>query len=137
MLLTSKNLNHLFLDDKSYPIEVFADIIEKDNKNSTILNYGILDSGIHNLLGTTPQNKYFIKLNVDEDKYPKLVNSQNNILKNKKVDYIIYTAPTQLLYLKSIKTTINEVEKNYKLVKSMDQITEGILKRYYLYKKKD
>lgn len=137
MLLTSKNLNHLFLDDKSYPIEVFADTIKKDNKNSTVLNYGILDSGIHNLLGTTPQNKYFIKLNVDEDKYPKLMNSQNNILKNKKVDYIIYTAPTQLLYLKSIKTTINEVEKNYKLVKSMDQITEGILKRYYLYKKKD
>ena len=137
ILLTSKNLNHLFLDDKSYPIEVFANIISKENKNSTVLNYGILDSGIHTLLGTIPKNKYFINLNVDEERYPKLSNSQDNILKNKKVDYVIYMAPTQLIEMQAFKNTLERIGKNYELVKEMDQVVEGVLKRYYLYKKKD
>lgn len=137
MLLTSKNLNHLFLNEKSHPIAVFADIIKKDNKNASVINYGYLDSGIHNLLGTVPNNKYYMNLNVDRNRYPEMMETQDKLIKNKKVDYVVLNMSFDDANNKHNKTLRKKLKENYNLVKEMDQIIENKYRKYYLYKKKD
>lgn len=137
LLLTSKNLNHLFLNEKSHPIAVFADIIKKDDKNASVINYGFLDSGIHNLLGTVPNTKYYMNLNVDRNKYPKMMNTQDRLIKNKKVDYVLLNISFNDINNKHNKTLRKNLKENYKLVKEIDQIVENGFRKYYLYKKKD
>ncbi len=135
-LFQSPNCKHLFLTKDSYPPSVFAKIIQEDNPNATVLNYGCLDSGIHNLLGTVPTNRYFMKLNVSDIKYPELMDSQDEIVENKKVDYLIIINFPNYNSAILTKRLQEKAKKNYDLVKSMSQLSEGIYKDYYLYKKK-
>lgn len=66
----------------------FAKIINKV-ENPTILNYGHLDGGFYTMAGVLPINKYFQKQNVPDEIFPDIINQQNEIIKNREVDFII------------------------------------------------
>ena len=75
---------------KDYGIyEIIKEINNSNDK--TVLNYGKLDNGIYNLSNTIPNIKYFFKLNVDDTKYPKIIQEQQKYITNKKTNYILLT----------------------------------------------
>lgn len=58
-------------------------------ENSTILNYGCLDGGFYTVTGKLPVTKYFCKLNIPYKAYPEMVDTQNSIIRNAAVDFVI------------------------------------------------
>lgn len=92
-LFSYKGANYkemLNTDIKDYGI---YEIIKEINKakDKTMLNYQVLDNGIYNLTNTIPTVKYFFKLNVTEERYPKLMNSQRNYVKTQKTNFVVLT----------------------------------------------
>lgn len=66
----------------------FAKIINK-KKDSTILNYGFLDGGFYTTTEKLPMNRFFQKQNIKNEVYPYNMVEQNNIVKNRQVDFVI------------------------------------------------
>ena len=80
---------------KDLPQYQFAEIINQ-KKDATILNYGFLDSGFYTVTGIVPNTKYFEKLNFNYDKFPEIVDSLNNYIEKKQVDFVVFIkTPTQ------------------------------------------
>ena len=64
----------------------FKEIIDKDDKNATILNYGFLDGGFYTVCNTFPNCKAFCGLNIPLDELKDL---QKHFVDNGLCDYII------------------------------------------------
>ena len=67
----------------------FAKIIE-ENPSSNILNYGVIDMGLHTLTDTYPECKYFFKPNIALDE---VMETQNQWVAEGKADYIVSSLP--------------------------------------------
>lgn len=100
---------------KDYEIYKIVKVINKSNDKTT-LNYQALDNGIYNLTHTTPNIKYFFKLNVDDNKYPKIIQTQKKYIQNKKINFILLTNVQD-------DDQVYKIMKNkYKLVKEVTNI---------------
>ena len=111
-------------------------IVEEINKaeDKSMLNYQTLDNGIYNLTNTIPNVKYFFRLNVTEERYPKLMNSQRNYVKNKKTNFVLLTNAG------ADDTIYDILEGKYKLVKKATNIHQNPnntqdIREFELYKK--
>ena len=72
-------------DKSDMPQYKFAEIISKTD-NATLLNYGFLDGGFYTATGIVPNCKFFCNLNIKLDE---IMETQNEFIKNGKVDFIV------------------------------------------------
>lgn len=110
----------------------FGAIIER-KKNASLLNYGFLDGGFYTVTGILPNIRYFQKQNVPYDVFPDIIDSQNEVIKNKKVDFVVTRIKGSK---KKPKWMTPYLEKNYKVVLSMRQKYENRKFIYVLWQKK-
>lgn len=82
-------------DEESFPKEfdrpayfVIADIINQ-KENPTMLNYGALDQGVYRKAHVLPINFYFQKQNISNANLPQMMDEQNDIVNNKRVNFVL------------------------------------------------
>lgn len=109
----------------------FAEIIKKE-KNPTLLNYKFLDGGFYLAADILPSNRYFQKLNIPDNVYPDNIQDQNQVLKEKRVEFVVtrtkidrYASSDYSKYLK----------RNYHEVSRMNATYEEHRYRYTLWQK--
>lgn len=66
----------------------FAEII-RETERPTLLNYGFLDTGFYFAADVLPVNRYFCRLNIPEERLPEMNAQQNQIIREKGVDYVV------------------------------------------------
>ena len=110
----------------------FSEITNK-KKKSTLLNYGFLDGGFYTVTGIIPSTRYFQKQNVSYKVFPDIIDSQNKIIKNKEVDFVVTRIP---VFKDKPKWMTPYLDSNYKVVYSMNQYYEERLYCYTLWQKK-
>ena len=77
------------ITDKSEIVQYrFAEIINKE-KNPTILQYRSIDEGFYTASGIMPINKFFEQVNIDSTNLPDSYLEQDDIIRNKKVMFVI------------------------------------------------
>ena len=105
----------------------FAEIINKV-PNATLLNYGSLDMGFYLAANIVPNVRYFMMLNVDNDRYSENQFAQDSYIKEKKTDFVVL--------VESESADMSLLEKDYQLVAIHFQTNGGTLDKYLLYQKK-
>lgn len=129
-LSSSPNIPDMRLTKEDFAQYRFAQIIH-EKENATLLNYDFLDGGFYTVADIIPSTKYFMRQNVSYESYPKIFDSQNEIIQNKRVDFVVTRS------YPGYSTSWALLERNYELVLDQEQIIEGGLYHYYLYEKKD
>lgn len=66
----------------------FASIINQTS-NASMLNYGSLDGGFYLAANSVPKSKFFCKLNLLYESFPQMMDKQNQLIKDRKVDYVV------------------------------------------------
>lgn len=66
----------------------FAQII-RQTPGATLLNYGFLDAGFYMSADVLPVNRFFCRLNLPDDRFPIMMEEQNEIVARAKVDYVV------------------------------------------------
>ena len=130
----SKCLNLYYLNlNKDYFAQYTFNKIIKKNEKSTILNYDNLDGGFYTVSNVLPNTKYFMRQNISYERYPKILDEQNRLIKKKLIDFVIIRE-----YYGNIgyHSTIPYLNQNYYIVKEQTQLYEGMEFTYLLYKKK-
>lgn len=126
------NLNYLNLEKNYFAQYTFNEIINKET-NPTILNYDNLDGGFYTVSDILPTTKYFMRQNISYDRYPIILDEQNKIIKEKKVQFVIIRE-----YYGNINyhETIPYLNDNYILIDEKEQLYEGMSFKYFLYERK-
>lgn len=122
------NTKMIFLQKEDYAQYRFAEIINKSS-DKTILNYGFLDGGFYTVTGNKPEFYYFMKNNISYKKYPEMMNSQNEYIRQKKPHYVVTKNNLS-------SKTIKFIEKNYRLVDIYTQKYQTKKVTYLLYERK-
>lgn len=127
----------------------FANIINQ-YENPTLLHYRSIDEGFYTATNITPTTKYFEQINITYNDYPEIYNVQDEIIKNKKVKFVILRK-FDLTTTKKIKPNDKKeqikfnnmsrtiyLQKNYELIETYKPTT-GYYDTciYYLYKVKE
>lgn len=98
----------------------FAKIIQKDNKEFSILDFNELDHGWYNYLNCMPPTKHFNKMNLQQQReYKTYIDAQVDIVKKRKVKYII----CPISRYKKINRFNNLVFKNYRIL-AQENVTD-------------
>ena len=126
---TTQNLQYKNLSKNSYAQYTFKEIIDQ-SPNQTLLNYDNLDGGFYTTCGIVPNVKYFMRQNVAYDRYPQIIDGQNEVIKNKKVEFVVIREYFGNL---GYRNSIPYLNENYKIVDFKQQIYEGMDFYYYLY----
>ena len=126
----SNKLNDMNLSKDNFAQYTFLNKI----KDHTLLNYDNLDGGFYTTANIIPSTKYFMRQNVSYEKYPKIMDEQNKIIRYSEVDYIIIRE-----YFDNIDyhLYIPYLNDNYKIIETKTQIYEGMEFTYFLYERKD
>jgi len=106
----------------------FAKIINKV-PNATLLNYGSLDLGFYLAANIVPNVRYFMMLNVDNDRYSENKFAQESYIKEKKTDFVVFADSKNI--------DIGLLGKNYQLVAVHIQTAGGKVEKFLLYQKKE
>jgi len=106
----------------------FAKIINKV-PNATLLNYGFLDWGFYLAADILPNVRFFEMQNIDYKRNPINQIAQDSYIKEKKTDFVVL--------VESENINIGLLEKNYQLVAIHIQTSEGNVKKYLLYQKRE
>lgn len=132
VLYHSSNIQDMKLPKKYYAQYVFKEEIIS-SKNPTILNYDNLDGGFYTTCNIVPNEKYFMRQNVDYSRYPHIIDGQNKAIKDKKVEYVIIRE-----YYGNVGYRVNipYLMENYEEIERHEQKYEGMDFTYYLYKMK-
>jgi hypothetical protein len=102
----------------------FASIIKHSTQPHTLLNYNVLDAGVYQAANITPQNRFFFKANLPQDRFPAMMNQQNNIVKHEQVTFVV----TGYYAYQNPKTAIPTVLKqHYHEVAQQKQVTNGTM----------
>jgi hypothetical protein len=128
-LLDNGNISMLSVQKNSLFQYQFASIIDQ-TKNPTLLNYGYLDMGLYTLAGITPNVKFFQKLNIPYSRFPSNMNSQNQYIKEGKVDFVLVRDK-----ITQGSPKIPFLYNNYKLIKVAEQKYKGTDYDYLLFEK--
>ena len=128
----SDNTKFIGKSKKEYIPYQFKDII-LEKENPTLLNYGWLDCGFYMTTNTIPNVRYFERQNFQYSKYPENMDSQNEYIKDKKVDFVIVAVRSDRDY------PITEyLETNYEMVTSAKPDYDYAIEEFILYRlKKD
>jgi len=130
--MKSENLKDIHLKKEDYVQYKFDEKIKKV-ENPTLLNYDALDGGFYTASNILPNTKYFMMQNVSFERFPMILETQNKMISEKKVDFVVvreYEA-NQGHYQK-----LDILVNNYNLIQEEKKILEGIEFTYYLYQKK-
>ena len=129
----SINVSSIKLKKDYYAQFVFDGIIKKE-ENHTLLNYDNLDGGFYTVSNILPSTKYFMRQNINYDRYPIIIDEQNKIIKQKKVKFVIIRE-----YYENIDyhNTIPYLNENYDLIMEHEQLYEGMNFKYFLYRRKE
>ena len=98
------------------------------------MNYDNLDGGFYTVSNILPSTKYFMRQNINYDRYPIIIDEQNKIIKQKKVKFVIIRE-----YYGNIDyhNTIPYLNENYDLIMEHEQLYEGMNFKYFLYSRKE
>ncbi len=102
----------------------FADYMNSHYKKPTMLDLD-LDGGFYTVADIVPSTWAYCKLNWGNSK---MIDDQNNTIKNKLVDFIVFRQIEG-----EEKRKVPYLEENYKLVKKVGQYRDDIYITYYLY----
>jgi len=110
----------------------FAEIINKC-KDPSLLNYGTLDLGLYTASDILPQNYYFHKVNIANEYLPEMMTEQNNIIRNREVEFVV----SRMRYKDDIDKYIPSILlENYSLISKHNQFSDGGEYTYLLFKAK-
>lgn len=109
------------------PQKQFAQIMHERRENPTMLMYRSMDDGFYTAADIIPTNRFYYKPNgVPYEQFPDVLDEQNNVIKEKKVDFIICrTDDPQKTQVKS-----DFLEENYTLIAVSEQDVQFPI--YYL-----
>ena len=127
-----ENVTYMKMKKRDYVQYKVANIL-KNNKSDKLLNYDCLDNGFYTAANIVPRFKYFMKQNIDYNRYPNIMDSQNSIISNKKADYVIVR---ESLNEKGFYLNNKSLNENYKVIFEENQIFEGAEYNYILYEKR-
>lgn len=109
-----------------------AKIIKKDESTVSILDFNELDQGWYNYLNTLPKVKYFYKMNTHYNtKYITLTKAQLNIIKQRKVKYVICP-----IYKNKKENRINKIVFKYYRIIAQQDVNSISTKKIYLLERK-
>lgn len=131
---TSVNVKEIGLEKSYFAQYEFKEIIEESD-DQTVLQYNSQDGGFYTLLNQVPVVKYFESQNIDYDRYPYVLDGQNEYLKNKTTKYVIVREYWEWLGYHNYIPELND--GSYKLIAEHNQITEGVDFDYFLYERVD
>ncbi len=127
------NFNHniaFYKNDKdNLPQFKIAEYINRDSDKS-LMYYCCLDQGVHTLLGTVPNVKYYAHPNIDYENLPIVLDSQRQYIKDKVVNYILFKVNKD-----NYTIDVPYLEDNYQKALEIDNYEENEV--YVLYEKKD
>lgn len=129
----SNNLKDINKDKDSYAQFSFLNIINNSDDKS-ILNYDNLDGGFYTTLNQVPSVKYFMRQNVDYERYPEIMDSQNKYISDKKTEFVIIR---EFFGNWGLHEQLDVLNENYNLVAVKEQIYESMDYKYYLYQRKE
>jgi hypothetical protein len=130
---TSNVLPYYGKDKAEYPQYIFADIIN-EKEDATLLNYGFIDAGFYLASGYEPENRFFCKVNIDEDVFPEMYEEQISMVRDKKVDYVVIRTYKNQSIAKGMRLDYEDLFNNYRIIKVADDLFENY--RFYLMEKK-
>lgn len=132
-ILMSPNLEYVGIKKEYYAQYIFNEIISLSD-DKTLLNYDNLDGGFYTTCDILPNVKYFMRQNVDYDRYPIIMDSQNEYIRDKKVNYVVIR---EYFGNRNYRKDLTELNENYNCIKHHSQIYEGMDYDYYLYERKE
>ena len=121
---------YMKLDKEDFFQFEFASIINEE-ENPTMVNLGKLDSGVYTLSGLYPSTYFFERQNISYKKFPQMVDSFKEYIKNKETMFIVYYT---WLDEDNLKIREEELFINYDLIKVRSQIFEDKVFYGYLFK---
>jgi len=77
-----------FIDEEQLPQRRFARIMN-EMQSPTLLHYGTLDSGFYYAADILPVNRFFCALNMDYEHFPRMMDEQNEMVREGRVDFIV------------------------------------------------
>lgn len=111
----------------------FANRIKESN-NQSFLNYNTLDLGVYQALGKLPDNRFFFRANLPTDKFPAMMNEQNQIISQKKVKFVA----TSLYAYQDEKTAIPTLlTQNYRQIMRRVRYSGGVKMTMLLFERRD
>ncbi len=113
---------------------VFEDIMN-EQENPTLLNYGRIDMGFYTAADILPINKYFEKPNITYEKYPDIMDEQNELVAAAAVDFIVLRGEYQKDTEDKLLT--NDMKRNYEVVATHHQQCESKEYTYWLLGRKE
>lgn len=116
----------------SYMQKEFAEIINQDRNNPTLLDLG-LDHGIYTKANLIPAYKYFFYPNIGYHLFPDIRDYQENLIKQKKPTYIILGDKTSYF---DYYSKLPELQDNYKIISTYYQKAGAFDNEVHLYKRK-
>ncbi len=106
----------------------FANQIEKSD-DKTVLNYGFLDGGFYTTTGNIPEFYYFMKNNIDYERYPEMMDEQRAYIRQKKPHFVI-------LQKENMTGQLPSISKDYKLIDYHTQRYQTKMVTYFLYERR-
>lgn len=128
-IILSPNTGQIGLPKELTTQYVFSSYINQ-RENASLLNYGCLDGGFYTVANKLPVTKYFCNLNIPYESYPQMLDEQNRIIREKKVDFVIICTDENYPTAEEIPCLI----QNYRLVRK-GTTKENYTGNYDLYEK--
>ncbi len=117
----------------------FAERIMK-SEDKTVLNYGFLDGGFYTTTGNIPEFYYFMKNNIDYERYPEMMDQQRAYIREKKPHFVILQKESvidriALLKKGNVLDELPSISKDYKLIDYHTQRYQTKMVTYFLYER--
>lgn len=133
VICTSNVLPYYGKGKEAYPQFKFAEIIN-EKEDATLLNYGFIDAGFYLASGYEPENRFFCKVNIDEDVFPEMYEEQISMVRDKKVDFAVIRTYKNQSIAKGMRLDYEDLFNNYEIIEIADDPFENY--RFYLMQKK-
>ena len=131
LILGNRFSRELFKPKERWVQYQYAQYIESNSLEPTVLNYYCLDTGLMFFLDTIPNQRFFMHQNISLDRTTMIIDAQNEYLASKSVNYVIIM---RLIGFDETKLNIIPgLSKNYHQVFALHQNYEGKEFIYYLF----
>ena len=110
----------------------FAALI-RQAQDQTVLNYLGLDMGLHTVLGTVPNVRFFVLNNIDHQANPLLLDSQRRYVRDAATEFVVVRGFAGMSEADLAGTGLLE---RYQRVATQDQVFENIPFTYMLFQRK-
>lgn len=129
------NYRKLIFEPKENLIQYkFAEIMKKDPKGKSLINFHFLDNGFYYATDVMPVNKYFHQMNINHIDYPDNYEDHDNTVRNKLVRYVVIQMKTSMDFSNSSYELLLE---NYELVLQDREYQDEEMYEYALFRVKE